>query len=370
MLIGIDGRPFYGATAGTGRYVTELCRALDTLFPQATFHIYANRPVSLPVSSPRWQVRSDDSPLWGKLPPGAWYFARAGRLAARDKVNLFWGCANFLPLGLPPHIPAVLTVYDLVFHLYPHTMSFRHRLAYTVFFQSSLRRANAIVAISQGTAARLKQAYGVPVQGVVKPQASPWFRQPEPTSICSVRSKYGLPARYLLSVSTLEPRKNLIGLVQALQSLSLGLQAQGLTLVLVGQRGWKNQPLLQSINTARQSGVRIIETGFIPDADLPALYAGAVAVVMPSLYEGFGMPILEALHCGATVMATDTPETREAGGHAAMYVAPGSRPLARALAQLWNGHPTKKQAVCSHHLPASNWQTEGVKLADVFKGLL
>ena len=370
MLIGIDGRPFYGAAAGSGRYVGELCRQLDSLLPQARFKVYGNRAMQLPISSPRWEARGDDSALWARCPASAWYFARAGRLARQDGVNLFWGGANFLPVGLPLHIPAVLTVHDVVHHLYPQTMSCRHRMAYRIFFQAGLHRASQIVANSQGTADRLRQHFGVQVDAIVKPQVGGNFHPPMPGEVQAVRDKYDLPPRYLLSVSTLEPRKNLGTLVRALVALAQSGQAQGLALVLVGQRGWKNTPLLAQLAAARQSGVTISEVGYVPDADLPGLYAAAVAVVMPSLYEGFGMPILEALHCGATVLASDTPETREAGGQAAIYAPPTVQALQTAIGQLWSQAPATTAALAPANIPVANWQTEGAKLAAAFRQLL
>lgn len=367
MLIGIDGRPFYGAAAGTGRYVGELCRQLDSLLPEARFKVYGNRAMQLPVSSPRWEARGDPAAFWAHMPPSAWYFARAGRLARQDGVNLFWGGANFLPVGLPRHIPAILTVHDVVHHLYPQTMSFKHRMVYRIFFQTGLRRAKQIIANSQGTADRLLQHFGVQVHAIVKPQVGANFHPPMPGEMQAVRSKYDLPPRYLLSVSTLEPRKNLGTLVRALVALAQSGQAQGLALVLVGQRGWKNTPLLAQLAAARQSGVIITELGYVPDADLPALYAAAVAVVMPSLYEGFGMPILEALHCGAAVLASDTPETREAGGQAGNYVPPTAQALQTAIGQMWSQRPATTAAQAPANIPAADWQAEAAKLAALFR---
>ena len=130
--------------------------------------------------------------------------------------------------------------------------------------------------------------------------------------------KYGLSSPYLLFVGTLEPRKNLGNLLDALAEINSGRSAP-LTLAIIGQRGWKNRKLFQQLD----SGIaHVKELGFVPNGDLPALYSGATALMMPSLYEGYGMPAAEAAACGTWVVATDIPELREAAGDSGIYTEP------------------------------------------------
>ena len=364
MLIGIDGRPFYGAQAGTGRYVAELCRVLDEELPEANFLVYGNRPMQLPVIGKRWQQRSDVSFLGSRLPASLWYFLMAGRLAARDGVDVFWGAANFLPLGLPAKIRAVLTVYDLVFRLYPQTMGWQHRLVYLLFYRHSLKRATFTASISQGTADRLSSMYRKASDMIVRPHAGEQFKTQEKATVEAALRKYGIDFPYFLSVSTLEPRKNLISLIDAVTQLSGEGLLGDVGLVLVGQQGWMNRALILQLDAARANGVRIVQTGYVDDDDLPALYAGARAVVMPSLYEGFGMPVLEAQCCGARVIASDTPEIREAGGETPLYIEPSVAGIRKGLlAMLASG----QGAVEAMGRPKVGWIQEGRRFAGLFR---
>lgn len=360
MMIGIDGRALTGAMAGSGRYVSELCRALDQCLPEAHFLVFCNAPVPLPVRNSRWSLRTDDT-AWGKhLSPFAWYLLRAGRLAQADGVSAFWGGANFLPLGLPRRIHAVLTVLDLVHRVMPQSMSFKHRLAFDWFFRAGLKRADVLVSISEGTSSRLSEFGYRRADLVVRPGVDVQFRSASADAISAMRDSLDVPGPYLLSVSTLEPRKNLLKLIAAFMAMRRAGELPGIALVLVGQSGWKNDSLLAAVSEARGLGVDIRLTGHVPDALLPALYAGAEAVVMPSVYEGFGLPILEARMCGARVVASDMPETREAGGPDVTYVAPT---VAGIQAGIRHALSLPRPESVMPDLGVPRWDEEGLKLA-------
>lgn len=367
MLIGIDGRPFYGQTAGTGRYVTELCRQLDEALPEARFRVYANRPVRMPAHNNRWSV-CEDHTLWGRrLPASVWYWLRAGRLAAKDGVNVFWGAANFLPLDLPAAVPSVLTVYDFVFRLFPETLTRNNRVALQCLFKPTVERATRVVTISQGTADRLQQWYGRKADAVVRPAAAPWFAPPQPTQWAAWQRPAGMERPFVLSVSTLEPRKNLTALIQALLQLRAAGHLLDHVLVLVGQNGWRNAGLNKHLEDARRHGLPIVQLGHVPDGDLPMLYAAADVVVMPSLYEGFGIPVLEAVRCGASVVASDVPEMREAGGNVPTYVQPNAAGIASGILQALQSRGSE----LNHNVtgPAWSWAEEGQRMAEVFRSL-
>ena len=320
-LIGIDGRALAGPMAGSGRYVSELCRALDLALPRAHFAVFSNITITLPVHNERWTLRQDTS-FWGRLSPFMWYMLRAGHLANEDKVTAFWGGSNFLPLGLAPRVHAVVTVLDVVHRMFPQSMGWKHRLAFELFFRLSLQRANIVTAISKGTSSRLAFFGYRTADMIVRPGVDAGFKPAEAEAIAVMREVLGIRGRYLLSLSTLEPRKNLQQLIAAYLAMHKAGELPDIDLVLVGQMGWKTGALVDAIEKARHIGARIILTGHVPNGMLGALYTGAEVFLMPSIYEGFGLPILEARMCGARVVATDMPETREAGGDTVCYIEP------------------------------------------------
>lgn len=368
MLIGIDGRPFYGAHAGTGRYVKELCRVLDAALPEASFLVYANRSLELPVTNGRWGQRTEASSIASWMPPALWYFLRAGGLAKRDGVDVFWGAANFLPLGLGREIQAILTVHDFVYQLFPQTLNMSHRLAYRLFFSRSLRRAQLIIANSQGTSNRLFNLHGRSADMVIRPRAAMLFHPQPPEIILEALDHYGIDFPYFLSVSTLEPRKNLEALIEAFLQMRGAGELPNAGLVLVGQQGWKDQRLVEAVASAKALGARIVLTGYVSDEWLPALYAGATAVVMPSLYEGFGMPVLEAKCCGARIVTSDIPEIREAGGDGPVYIEPTVEGIKQGL-RLAEQSLSGRVAVAFEAERGASWADEGGKLVNAIRSL-
>ena len=327
LRIGIDGRTLEPPRTGVGRYVYEICRGLDEVLPPDTrFYVYARRPVPLPIDSSRWCMRADPLAPLAHVPASIWLMARAATLARDDGVDVFWAAGTLAP-GPLWRGPTVTTVYDLCYLVAPETMPAGLRLAYALTMRRDLRRAAANIAISHGTAARMRERLGAATDAIAAPAVSPAFRVPSPREIARVRSRYGLMRPYFLSVATREPRKNLSLLVTAYggarQTDRSGATASH-DLVLVGASGWGD------VAIGTPDGVR--DLGYVADGDLPGLYGGATAFVFPSRYEGYGIPVLEARRCGAPVIATDIPEIREAGGDAGVtYIEPELGALTNAI---------------------------------------
>jgi glycosyltransferase involved in cell wall biosynthesis len=215
----------------------------------------------------------------------------------------------------------VLTVHDLVFERYPRY----HKRGNYAYLKAAMplfcRRATAIVTISESTRADLIALYRVPAEKitVVYEAAGPGFGPRTPEQIAAVRERYRLPERYVLAVGTIEPRKNLARLIDACGPLFDRGVMDGV--VLVGARGW----LVEAFDAhlaASSWRDRVILPGFVAEDDLPAVYAGAVVTAQPSLYEGFGLPVLEAMACGSPVCASATSSLPEIGGDAARYFGP------------------------------------------------
>ena len=356
LRIGIDGRVLGPSPNGIGRYIIEMCRALDRVLGSAEFFVYLRRPVEPPMTSPRWHIRLDNSAAGRRLPNSFWLALRAGQFAARDDLDVYWGATGLLPLVCVPR-RTVITVHDVVHHIAPQTMSGRARLNSRLFVRPSLREADAIVPVSQGVAQSLETIFGYRAAAVACPGLSPSFRPAAEEDIARIRKQYGVSGPYLLSVATFEPRKNLSVLIRTFAALKREGLIGARKLVLAGSAGWKDGGIKAELGGAGES---VLWVGYVPHADLPALYSGADAFVFPSLCEGFGMPVLEARACGTRVVASDTPELREAGGDGTVYVPPtcdGVRAgILRALAM-----PPAKPIDAGH----CSWDRSAASLAGV-----
>lgn len=318
LRIGIDGRMLGPSPSGIGRYIIEMCRALDRVLSSAEFFLYLRRPAEPPVASPRWHIRLDKSAASRRLPSSFWLALWAGQFASYDDLDVFWGTTGLLPLVRAPR-RAVVTVHDLVHRIAPHTMSRRSLWNARLFFKSSLNKADAIVPVSQGVARGLEEMFGYRAAAVVYPGLSAAFRPATEIEIARVTKHYRLSNPYLLNVATFAPLKNLPVLIRSFVALKqeglIGLRE----LVLAAGAGWKDGEIKAELARAGES---VTWLGYVPHMDLPALYSGADAFVFPSLYESFGMPVLEARACGTRVITSDVPGLREAGGEETIYVPP------------------------------------------------
>ena len=221
MKIGIDGTTLVGNRAGVGRYVFELCRALDGQLPNAEFFVYSHVPVEMPVNSVRWHGRFESEKWASRLKGILWLKTRAARFCKADAIDAFWACGTFLP-KLEPSVKSIVTVYDLNVCLVPSTMKLGPLLLYKLFFERDVRRATKVLAISRGTASRLHEIFGIAADGVVLPAVSPDLRPPDSEVVVATLDRLGVPRPYLLAVGTQEPRKNLRLLVEAFKASTLG----------------------------------------------------------------------------------------------------------------------------------------------------
>lgn len=329
ISIGLDARPLTGQLTGIGRYVFELCHALDRELPEAKFLAYTPYAPSVAMPSDRWQVRLPES-VPARLGGYFWFKFLAPALIARDPLDWFFGTRTLLP-RLGAGVRTVSLVHDLNHVIVPRTMTPLNRWAHRLYFRGDVRRATRVVANSAGTAERLLRHCGRRADLVLPPDVAAHFAAPPADRVAALRSRLGLAGPYLLSVATMEPRKNLAALIAAFQSLRDHGALAGFTLALAGGGGWGEGELAERLRRGIP-GVRHL--GFVDDADLPGLYAGAEAFVFPSLYEGYGIPVAEALACGTRVVTTDIPELREAAQGRAVLVAPDTAAIALGIEQV------------------------------------
>jgi len=269
-------------------------------------------------------------------------------------------------------IPTVLTVHDLIYERLPEFHKFFNYHYLHAAMPLYCRRATAIIAVSEATRADLYGLYGIdPAKVTVIPEAAaPHFAPQSPERVDAVRARYGLPPRYLLSVGTIEPRKNLGRLVEAAGPLI----SQGLIdgVVLVGSLGWLYEGFLRELERSPLRE-RVLFPGFVADEDLPAVYAGAEITVQPSLYEGFGLPVLEAMASGSPVCASRAASLPEVGGDAARYFDPRNvEEMTAVLAEVLR-HPEQREAMRERGLQRASlfsWQRTAEETLALYRQVL
>jgi glycosyltransferase involved in cell wall biosynthesis len=321
MSIYLDVSAAVHRRAGLGRYAESLARALLPELGDRLAFFYNREQGIAPLGGleavPARTVALGYKP-WRML---VW-LGQVSRLSFKwliPDVELFHATEHLLiPLR---GRPTVLTVHDLIFrHLPEHHKSLNRwylRWALPLY----CRRADRVIAVSEATRHDLIEAYDLPPEKVhvIHEAASPRFRATSEASQADVRTRYGLPDHYLLFVGTLEPRKNLTRLLRVWTTLRRSGEVP--PLVLVGARGWLIDEFFRALGrSAYRKDVML--PGYIADEDLPAIYGSATAFVFPSLYEGFGLPPLEAMACGTPVACSDTSSMPEVVGDAAVTFDP------------------------------------------------
>ncbi|MFN8452245.1 MAG: glycosyltransferase family 1 protein [Anaerolineae bacterium] len=308
MRLAIDAsRTTVARVTGTERYALEMIRALIRLNTADDITLYFRDapPVDHILVTPQVHYRV--------LPfPRLWTHLRFAAELWRTRPDLTWVPAHALPALFPGR--AAVTVHDLGYRLFPDAHPPLQRLYLDLTTRASAARASVVLADSQATADDLTRFYGTPASKIRV--VYPGVDAPPIGDVDAVRRKYGLPERYFLFLGTLQPRKNIARIVQAFARWRSAHSDDPTALVLAGGRGWLYDPAW----TAGVDGV--ILPGYVDEVDKGALYAGALALVFPSLYEGFGFPALEAMHCGTPVICSRTSSLPELAGDAALLVDP------------------------------------------------
>jgi len=322
MHIGIDiSRLGSREHTGTEHYTFALLGAMAKLDRLNPCTLYSNGlPASLPPLGTNMRLRS--------LPfPRLWTHTRLAGEMLHHPPDVLFVPAHVIPLVHPS--ASVVTIHDLGYLAFPraHTPARWLDLHFSTFW--STRAASHIIAVSQATRNALQTHYRVPAEKitVIPHGVAPHF-QPvtDPQAIAAAKKRYGIEGDYLLSIGTVQPRKNLVRLIDSFaQVVQTGMDSapplKDVRLVLAGKKGWLTRTIEQRGQAASLHG-HLVFTGYVEYKDLPALLSGALALVFPSLYEGFGMPVLEAMACGTPVLTSTTTSLPEVAGDAALLVNP------------------------------------------------
>jgi glycosyltransferase involved in cell wall biosynthesis len=322
MRIGIDARPLAVQAAGVPRVVRGLVRELEKIDQENSYYLYSHREFSLPFANPRWQKRI--GLRVSRFPGIVWFLTEGRRAILGDNLDVFWSAMYIPHLALPSRVATILTVHDLEWRLHPQTMSLKTYYAHRLLVWPSVQKADRLVSDSESTARDLQRVLHLPesrIEVIHLGVDSGYRPQDRVKAAENVAGKYGVSKDYILAVGTVQPRKNLATLVEAWKILR-DRAAPGFQLVVAGARGWKNTQLDETIRRIGLTGDEVRFLGVVPEDDLPVLYSGSSVFVFPSLYEGFGLPLLEAMACGVPVVASNTSSVPEVVGDAALLVSP------------------------------------------------
>jgi glycosyltransferase involved in cell wall biosynthesis len=323
MHIGIDAsRATVARATGTERYALQMIRALTAQPASHAWTLYFRDPPAPGLIAAAPSVTQRIIPF-----PRAWTHLRLAAALTVDRPDLLWVPAHTLPFAFPGR--ACVTVHDLGYLHFPAAHPARQRAYLDLTTRWSAARAAIVLADSRATADDLIRHYRVPA-GKIR-VVYPGCDVPPIGDPAAARAACRLPERYFLFIGTLQPRKNIAGLVAAYRLWCAAHPDDPAALVLAGGQGWLYDPAW----LGEDADGRIIVTGYIDEAHKGALYAGAIALVFPSLYEGFGFPVLEAMACGTPVIASSTSSLPELVGDAGLLVDPhDARAIADAMRQV------------------------------------
>lgn len=313
MKIAIDAREAVGAIAGKGRYIQELVKALPKLDPKSQFFLYSKQPLGLDLPD------NCENIIIGGLPGlrQLWLALDAKRRGAD---------VMFAPTGYLPVVfsltPTVVTIHDLGVYQKESRPTMRTYLAETLLMGLASRKSKKIVSVSESTKNDLMDRFRVNSDkiDVTLLGYDHDLYQPKSQDDQKILDTYKLKPGYLLFLGTLEPRKNIVGIIKAFANLPAELR-QKHPLVIGGKKGWFYEEIFQTVTDLKlEKEVQFL--GRVPDEHLPALYRQAQVFVFPSFYEGFGLPPLEAMACGTPAISSNISSLPEVVGKGGLLIDP------------------------------------------------
>jgi glycosyltransferase involved in cell wall biosynthesis len=328
MIIGIDGNEAnVGTKVGIGQYASELLKQLyEFKIENLKFKIYLKSIPKdhMPNASNYWEYKVVTPPkFWTQIGLPIHLYTTS------DKPDMFFSPTHYAPRFCP--VPSVISIMDMSFEYFPELFAKKDLHQLQSWTRYSAKNAAKILTISEASKSDIIKFYNVPEDKVVVTHLG--LRTDLPTTqknnMENISKKYGVDKKYILFVGTLQPRKNIERLIEAYSNLrtknqDLPAGKAGLSeyeLVIIGKKGWLYEPILEAPKKFNvENSVKFLD--FVPDEDMPAFYKNAECYVLPSLYEGFGLPVLEAMKYDCPVLTSNISSLPEAGGDAAVYFDP------------------------------------------------
>lgn len=329
MRIGIDCRtilnPSVGEKAGVGHYTYYLVKHLLKLDKTNHYILFFDHRSSSVQEFKRKNVEIVRVPYseYKKYLPYAYSHVWVGRVLTKAKLDLFHSPANVIPLQY--NQPSVVTVHDLAIYQHPEWFPPKQDFSVNVLVPKSLQKAKRIIAVSQSTARDIQKQFKIsPKKITTIHEGYEPAKAPSKLSIHALRKSLHLKEDYLLYIGTLEPRKNIAGMIEAFDALvrRKPRRYKDVQLVLAGAKGYQFKENYKAIQAVQAGSVRYV--GYVSAKDKAALLQGAMAFLFPSLYEGFGLPVIEAMAAGTPVITSNVASLPEVTGKAALLVNPSS----------------------------------------------
>ena len=328
MRVAIDGKRYYLNSSGLGRYSRSLIDQLISIGDEENLEIILYRPKGKVKFEPKSQSHlteiTVDYFFPGHIGNAIWRFTKLPSLINNSGYDLFHGPSHVLPGKLK--CPSVVTMLDLIFIRYPNYFKAWDRNYYRISFKKSAQLADHIISISEATKADLINFFGIKEEkiSVIYPGFDAVFSKLQQQKLDEIKIKFKLPRDYILYVGNIEPRKNILKLAQAFNSLQESSYIdKDVHLLIVGQMGWYYKEIIDGIDSL-SSRDKIKLVGPVYGEDLAGFYQLASIMAYPSMFEGFGYPVLEAMRLGTPVLTSNISSMPEAGGNAAHYVNPES----------------------------------------------
>lgn len=321
MKIGIDIRAAVGRKTGKGWYVFNIVKEILALDKQNEYILYTASVTADLAAFKNATIKVI------RAHPFMWHFAAIKDLK-KQSVDLFFAPTSFIiPALLPRKIASIITVHDLVAFLHPRLHEPKAMILEHLFLRLALRKASTVLVPSENTKKDVMRIFRYPKEKITVIPLAPVSNINHQISVAHLREKYNLPENFILTVSGLEPRKNISMLVDATLELNKNL-------VIVGGKGWKSDALQKKISKNKKNITHIENC---PPEDLPAFYKAAKIFVFPSIYEGFGLPPLEAMEAGCPVICSNAGSLKEVCGDAAILINPmHPQELKNAIEKLWS----------------------------------
>ncbi len=325
MRVGFDAKRAFLNNTGLGNYSRFVIRALSQQYPEHEYYLYTpsageNQDTRLLLQHTRNQLRTPSKMVSKMGMSSIWRSAILGNIAIKDQVRLFHGLSNELPIITSKNLRTVVTIHDLLFLRYPELYNAMDAAIYKHKFRHACKVSDRIIAVSQQTSRDIQQFFGIPeskIDVVYQGCHESFKKEYSPLQLEETIQQYRLPEEFMLNVGTIEPRKNAMVILQAMVAAGDKLV---LPLVIVGKSGPYKEQL---IKYAKENNLlnRVYFLHNIPSEELPKIYQLAKIFIYPAIFEGFGIPIIEALNAKVPVISTKGGCFEEAGGPESKYVA-------------------------------------------------